>query len=109
MSSLSFDTISPTVSSQAQNVLFGAESKGSYESLRAPISRTALHPVSDSLSRIDLRRLPCLHRTVLHQLIWARDPSRSDPGIHLGARFPSGPSVFLWLSLDEVRFHRPVL
>ncbi|KAH9991052.1 UPF0052-domain-containing protein [Russula vinacea] len=38
MSSLSFDIISPTVS-QAQNVLFGAESKDSYEKLRAPISR----------------------------------------------------------------------
>jgi len=37
-SSFSFDAISPTVSSQ-KNVLFGAESKGSYEKLRAPISR----------------------------------------------------------------------
>jgi hypothetical protein len=51
MSSLSFDTISPTVSNQAQNVLFGAESKDSYERLRAPISRTALRSHSDSLSQ----------------------------------------------------------
>ncbi|KAH9983282.1 hypothetical protein BJV74DRAFT_851137 [Russula compacta] len=39
MSSLSFDTIWPTVSTQTQNILFGAESKDSYERLRAPINR----------------------------------------------------------------------
>jgi hypothetical protein len=41
MSSLSFDTISPTVSTQ--NVFFGAESKGSYEKLRSPITRMAIY------------------------------------------------------------------
>ncbi|SRR6266436_5920636 len=41
-SSFSFDTISPTMSSQGQNVFFGAESKKSYERLCAPISRTIL-------------------------------------------------------------------
>ncbi|KAI0249470.1 UPF0052-domain-containing protein [Lactifluus subvellereus] len=39
LSSLSFDTISPTVGSQTQNILFSVESKDSYERLRAPISR----------------------------------------------------------------------
>ena len=105
MSSLSFDTISPTVS-QAQNVLFGAESKDSYEKLRAPISRTALRPPL----AIDLRNLSsCLHRPVLHQRIWTRDPSYSDSRIHLGARFPSSPSVFLWVSVDQVRLPPPFL
>lgn len=45
MSSLSFDTISPTVSTQSQNVLFGADSKDSYEKLRSPISRTSIRPI----------------------------------------------------------------
>ncbi|KAI9456906.1 UPF0052-domain-containing protein [Russula earlei] len=38
MSSLSFDTISPTMGNQ-RNVFFGAESKNSFEKLRASISR----------------------------------------------------------------------
>ena len=42
MSSLSFDTISPTVSTQTQNVLIGPESKDSYERLHSPINRTAI-------------------------------------------------------------------
>ncbi len=46
MSSLSFDTISPTVSTQSQNVFFGADSKDSYEKLRSPISRTSIRPLS---------------------------------------------------------------
>ncbi|KAI9450508.1 UPF0052-domain-containing protein [Lactarius psammicola] len=37
--SLTFDTISPTMSAQTQNVFFDATSKDSYERLRAPIRR----------------------------------------------------------------------
>lgn len=101
MSSLSFDTISPTVSTQSQNVFFGADSKDSYEKLRSPISRTAIRPI------LDLINSSLFCRTVLHERIWARDASCSHSGIHLRSRFSSSSCIFLWVSLDQVRFSLP--
>lgn len=69
MSSLSFDTISPTVSTQRQNVFFGADSKDSYEKLHSPISRMAICPILCPI--LDLIDTSLFRRTLLYECIWA--------------------------------------